>query len=251
MMDLISGIDELKHKQSLPYYKSGDKTLDELLLGGFQQDLVYLLYGDRKIIVDIMIGTMVLSFKDRDFSKRAAFVDMNNRFNPYKISVLAAAEGLPPRTVLENIIISRAFTYEQMVELLENKIALLENIKILGISGITTLWPDYGQTTFEGLLKAISGIKKTIVKSNPLLLLTAPLNKHSEFRPQGGKYLAHFGSVLILITKKKRFIEYSLIQHPSMPEKTVRKMIPLQPKRNLKKPIKNLTLDQFLNPESK
>ena len=250
-MVLVSGFDELRHKQSLPYYKSGDKILDDLLSGGFRQDLIYLLYGDRKIIVDIMISTMVLSFKDRNFSKRVAFVDMNNRFNPYKISVLAAAEGLSPKTVLENILISRAFTYEQMVELLENKIALLENIKILGISGITTLWPNYDQSTFEGLLKAISGIKQTILKTNPLILLTAPLNKHSVFRPQGGKYLAHFGSVLILITKKKRFIEYSLIQHPSMPEKTVRKMISLQPKRNLKKPIKNLTLDQFLNPESK
>ncbi len=77
-----------------------------------------------------------------------------------------------------------------MVEILENKITLLENIKIL-----------------------------VIFKTNPLTLLTAPLNKHSEFRPQGGKYLAHFGNVLILITRKKRFIEYSLIQHPSMPEK--------------------------------
>jgi len=250
-MVLVSGFDELRHKLSLPCLKSGDEILDELLSGGFRKDLVYLLYGDRKIIVDIMISTMVLSFKDRNFSKRVAFVDMNNRFNPYKISVLAAAEGLSPKTVLENILISRAFTYEQMVELLENKIALLENIKILGISGITTLWPNYDQSTFEGLLKAISGIKQTILKTNPLILLTAPLNKHSVFRPQGGKYLAHFGSVLILITKKKRFIEYSLIQHPSMPEKTVRKMISLQPKRNLKKPIKNLTLDRFLSPKSK
>ena len=137
-----------------------------------------------------------------------------------------------------------------MVELLENKIAPLENIKILGISGITTLWPDYEQSTFEGLLKAISGIKKTILRTNPLVLITAPLHKQSVFKPTGGKYLAHFGSVLISITREKRYIEYSLIQHPSMPEKVVRKMIPLQPKRNLKKPIRNLTLDQFLKNKS-
>ncbi len=29
-MDLTSGFDELKLKQSLPYYKSGDKIFDEL-----------------------------------------------------------------------------------------------------------------------------------------------------------------------------------------------------------------------------
>ncbi len=152
-MVLVSGFDELRHKLSLPCFKSGDEILDELLSGGFRQGLIYLLYGDRKIIVDIMISTMVLSFKDRNFNKRIAFVDMNNRFNPYKISVLAAAEGLSPKTVLENILISRAFTYEQMVELLENKIALLENIKILGISGITTLWPNYEQTIIKGNIR--------------------------------------------------------------------------------------------------
>ncbi len=249
-MDLISGIDELKHKQSLPYYKSGDKILDELLLGGFRQDLVYLLYGDGKIIVDIMINTMVLSFQGNNFSKRAVLVDMNNRFNPYKISILAAAVGLSPKTVLENIIISRAFTFEQMVEVLENRVFDLELVKILGVSGITTLWPNYDQNTFEGLLKSISGIKKTILKNNPLILLTAPLHKNSEFRPQGGRYLAHFGSVLVMINNKKRYIEYSLIQHPSMPEKTVKKMKPPPLKRNLKIPLKNLTLDQFLKNKS-
>ena len=180
---LHSGLEVLDKKKLLPLYKSGDKILDKLLSGGFRQDLVYLLYGDRKIIVDIMINTIVLSFKSDNFSKRAVLVDMNNRFDPYKVSKFAAAEGLSPRTVLENIIISRAFTFEQMVEVLENKLSHLVHFKILGVSGITTLWSNYEQSTFEGLLKAISGIKKTILKSNPLILLAAPLNKHSEFKP--------------------------------------------------------------------
>ncbi len=133
-----------------------------------------------------------------------------------------------------------------MIEVLENKISELENVKILIVSGITTLWPNYELLTFEGLLQAISGIKKTLLKHNPLIIMTAPLNKHSKFKPQGGRYLAHFGSVLILIKEKDRFIEYSLIQHPSLPEKTLKKVKPLPPKRNLKIPLRNLTLDRFL-----
>jgi len=249
-MDLISGIEELKHKQSLPYYESGDIILDELLSGGFQQDLIYLVYGDRKIIVDILLKTIVNTFKDKDFSKKVVYIDGNNRFNPYMISKLAAARRLSPRSVLESFLISRAFTFEQMVEVLENRINELDQVKMLIVSGITTLWPNYKQSTFEGLLKAIAGIKKSLLKNNPVLILTAPLNKYSEFRPKGGKYLAHFGSVLIMINNKKRFIEYSLIQHPSLPEKTVRKAKPLKLKRNLKKPLKNLTLDQFLKSKS-
>jgi len=56
--------------------------------------------------------------------------------------------------------------------------------------------------------------------------------------------------VLIMINDKDRFIEYTLIQHPSMPEKTIKKVKPLPLKRTLKKPIRNLTLDQFLKNKS-
>ena len=53
---LHSGLEVRDKKKLLPLYKSGDKILDKLLSGGFRQDLVYLLYGDRNIIVDIMIN---------------------------------------------------------------------------------------------------------------------------------------------------------------------------------------------------
>ena len=69
---------EFDNKKSLPIYETGDNFLDKLLLGGFRKDLVYLLYGDRKIIVDIMnsshsslewISKLVMSvFPPRSFS---------------------------------------------------------------------------------------------------------------------------------------------------------------------------------------
>ncbi len=96
------------------------------------------------------------------------------------------------------------------------------------------------------MLQAISGIKKPIFKSNPLIILTGSLNKYSEFKPKGGKYLTHLGSVLVLIINKERYIEYRLIQHPSMPEKCLIKRKPLKPKRGLTRPMKNTRLDQWI-----
>ena len=244
-MPLSSSFEEFNKKKLLPIYSSGDKTLDELLSGGFRNDLVYLLYGDRKIITNILLKTAVCSFLAKDFSKKVAYVDGNNRFNPYNISKLSASKRLSPRMVLENILISRAFTWEQMVELLENRISQLENIKMIIIAGITTLWPNYEQQTFEGMLQAISGIKNLIFKSNPLIILTGSINKYSEVKPKGGKYLAHFGSVLVLIESKERYIEYRLIQHPSMPEKLLKKIKPKNLKRGMRKPLRNSTLDQW------
>ena len=244
-MPLNSSFEEFNKKKALPIYSSGDKTLDELLSGGFRNDLVYLLYGDRKIITNILLKTAVYSFLDKDFNRKVAYVDVNNRFNPYNISKLAASKRLSPRMVLVNILISRAFTWEQMVELLENRISQLENIKMIIIADITTLWPNYEQQTFEGMLQAISGIKKLIFKSKPLIILTGSINKYSEFKPKGGKYLAHFGSVLVLINNKEGYIEYQLIQHPSMPEKLLKKIKPKNLKRGMRKPLRNSTLDQW------
>ena len=241
-----SGLSELEKKKSLPIYSSGDLILDEILSGGFHHDLIYLLYGDKRLIATILQKTAVLSFRGKDFSKKVAYVDCINRFNPYNISKLAVSEGLPPVKVLENILISRSFTWEQMVEVLENKISTLKDIKILMISGITSFWPNYEQLAFEQLLQAISGIKQTLFNSAPLTILTAPLNKHSKFKPQGGKYLEHFGNVLVIINSKERKVEYRLIQHPFLPENVISKQIPKQPKRGLKRPLKNSTLDQWV-----
>ena len=60
-MDLNSGYDEFTNKTLLPTYSSGDKTLDLLLKGGFHQDLLYLVYGNLKIITDILLRLSVKS----------------------------------------------------------------------------------------------------------------------------------------------------------------------------------------------
>jgi hypothetical protein len=254
-----SGFEEHEKKERLPITSSGDSTLDQLLNGGFRKDLLYLLIGDRKITSNVLLETAVQFFKGQAiapssggessrygiFKRKVAIVDGNNRFNPYAFSKLAVSLDLSPTKVLESVLISRAFTYEQMVELLENKIAELEQVGAVFISGITSLWPNYDQRTFEDLLRAIGGIKKVLEKLDPLIVITAPKNEYSDFKPVGGNAIYHFGQVLVLIEDKKRYAEYKLIQHPSLPENRLIKWKPLKPKRGLKKPAKNATLDSW------
>ena len=254
-----SGFEEHEKKEKLPVTSSGDSTLDLLLNGGFRKDLLYLLCGDRKITSKILLETAVNFFKSQAvapssaegsnrfgiFEQKVAIVDGNNRFNPYTVSKLAVSLGLSPTKVLESVIIARAFTYEQMVELLENKISELEQVGAVFISGITNLWPNYDQKTFEDLLRAIGGIKKVLEKLDPLIVITAPKNEYSDFKPVGGNVLYHFGQILVLIEDKKRYAEYKLVQHPSLPERKLIKWKPLKPKRGLKKPAKNATLDSW------
>ncbi len=240
-----SGLDEHESKKDIPLVSSGDATLDELLEGGFQKDTIYLLVGDRKPTSKVLITTSVSAFVDRNFNKFVAFIDGNNRFNPYTISKLAISRKMSPTKVLERILISRAFTYDQMIEILENRITDLKNVEVLLISGITSMWPNYEQHTFEELSRAFNGIKKVVEKSKPLIIITAPRNTYSEFKPVGGNSLYHFGHALVLMEQTDREVSYRLLQHPSMPEKQIKKQIPRKPKRGMRPPVKNRTLDSW------
>lgn len=247
-----SGLRVYKTNSRQKVISSGDSTLDTLLNGGFQQNLIHLLYGDEKSTTKILLMTSVIVQKARSNGGlgdgiRVAFVDGNNQFNPYDISKFAVSKRLSPRKVLENILIARAFTWDQMVELLENRLAKLEDIKVVLISGITKLFQSYEKKTFEDLLRAISGIKRMLSRTNPLIVITADIHKYSQFRPAGGKILSHFGNVLVMIQDDERYVEYTLVQHPSLPEKRDLKWKSRRPKRNLAKAASRCTtLDYWL-----
>jgi hypothetical protein len=248
LLSYDDGFNVLKRSNRLSLISSGDQTLDELLSGGFHQELVYLLYGDKKLTTNVLLTTAVIAQKAIDNGGlgegiKVAFIDGNNRLNPYNISKFAVSQNLSPITVLENILISRAFTWDQMVEILENKLSLLEDVKVVLISGITTLFEGYEKQTFEDLLRTIDGIKQILCKTRPLIIITAPLHENSLFRPKGGKILSHFGNVLVMINDDDRYVEYTLVQHPYLPEKKLRKWKPRAPKKKV--PLKNTTIDYW------
>ncbi|MFW9820974.1 MAG: hypothetical protein ACFFE5_15320, partial [Candidatus Thorarchaeota archaeon] len=79
-----------KRNTSISLISSGDSTLDELLSGGFHRNLVYLLYGDKKLTTNILLTTAVIAQKASTNGGigegiRVAFIDGNNRFNPYNL----------------------------------------------------------------------------------------------------------------------------------------------------------------------
>ena len=246
MTEFGSGFKVYRNNTYSQLISSGDSTLDKLLSGGFHRDLVYLLYGDKKLTTNILLTTSVIvqkAFNNGGLGEgiRIAFIDGNNRFNPYNVSKFAVSQNLSPQKVLKNILISRAFTWDQMVEILENRLSILEDVKVVLISGITTLFEGYEKQTFEDLLRIIDGIKQILWKTKPLIVITAPLHENSLFRPKGGKILSHFGSVLVMINDDERYDEYTLVQHPYLPENRLLKWKPRTPKKKI--PLKNATID--------
>jgi hypothetical protein len=250
-MRFENGLKEYQKKQSYPKIPTGDETLDKLIGGGFDGEIIYLLTGDKKLTTNILWKTsvnsqIVLNDEKEEQNTFIAYVDGFNRFNPYTISKYSLTRRLNPRTVLEHILISRAFTWEQMVEILENKVSDLEQkIDVLIIAGLTQFW-NYEEKFYQELWDAIRGIKKMVQKANPYIIITSSLNKYSEYKPEGGKSLQHFGQAHILIQKKETYAEYSILQHPYLKESTLKHYYPQKPKVNKREQVKNKKLDEWL-----
>ena len=122
---------------------------------------------------------------------------------------------------------------------------MVPQIKMFLISGMTSLWPNQEQETFEELKNAINGIKQIMEKLKPLIIINAPAHEFSLIKPKGGTNLTHFGHVLIKIQSQERYRDYFLVQHPSLPEKTVCYYYPLKPKRKVSQPMKFKPIDTF------
>ena len=260
--------DEIKRH---PPLKSGDSTLDSLLGGGFLTGPNYFLYGPKNYLSRILMQTVVNSFLPKIDGGRAAhhvaFIDGINRFNPYLISKLAVSKQLSPQYVLKRILVARAFTWNQMVEVLEEKLIDLQDecINLVVVSGMTTLFesisqevphnipygkkPQLNSSAFHDLKSMISGLNRIIHKTKPIIILTGPLHSKSHFKPAGGHLISHFGGVVAGLHEKERFIDYTLDQHPFYPFRQIRYWKPLLTKlKGKKRPgsFQNQTIDAFL-----
>jgi hypothetical protein len=132
----------------------GIPKLDEAF-PGFQS-------GEFAVLVGQPLSTMLsfllsvrcqLPFKRGGLNSRVVCIDGGNTFDPYAVSAVAQEYGLEPRSVLEKIFISRAFTAYQLTALIFEKLeeALKRyRSKLVVISDITGLFLDRDMPKMEG-----------------------------------------------------------------------------------------------------
>jgi len=257
--------------------------LDTLLRGGFIPGPVYFLYGPKKTLSSILMKTAVNSLKKNDEdppSHIIAYIDGENRFDPYLISKLAVINRINPSFVLKHIIVSRIFTWDQMVEVLYEKLSTINENKVnlVLVDGITSMFEKTSQLNdsigenrhnkpinqnslnskaFHDLKMMFLGLNKIIERFNPIIILTGPLHSKSKYRPAGGHILSHFSGIIVGIHENLRYIDYSLDQHPFLPNQKERfwssPLSRQSPQKRIKlsKTLHNLTLDKFLTKCSK
>ncbi len=105
-------------------------------------------------------------------------VDGENQFRSYLVARYARAQGLDPRTALDRVRLSRAFTAYQLTELITNQLApqadaACGGIVCLGLLG-TLYDEDLTPAEAQRLLQAITAQLKTLALRLPILITVRP-----------------------------------------------------------------------------
>jgi hypothetical protein len=132
----------------------GIPKVDEVF-PGFQR-------GEFAVLVGLPLCTVLsfllsvrcqLPFSKGGLNSRVVFVDGGNTFDPYVVSAMAQELGLEPRSALEKIFISRAFTAYQLTALVFERLEeVLKRLraKLVVVSDITGLFLDRDVPRIEG-----------------------------------------------------------------------------------------------------
>jgi hypothetical protein len=139
-------------KQALPF---GIKNIDQVFQGAKPGNFTVLY--DHPICKNLIFRLCVrcqLPEEKGGLDSSAIYVDGGNSFNPYDISTIAREYGADPKSTLERVFISRAFTAYQLsaivLETLEDALKRYRS-KLVLISKITSLFLDRDVPAKEAL----------------------------------------------------------------------------------------------------
>ncbi len=255
-------------EQQFPRIPFGS-PLDDLLEGGISRGLIHGVIMPKAIMAPAY-HQLLLNYAitvPREEWRPIMLIEGINRFNPYLLSKMAVKHRIHPTSLLDLIQVARAFQYNQMIELVEEKlgewIEQNESPGMIVIAGLNVDFeemitkdylkfdirknPNKGELNlrpFDKLTRALGSFSKAI-KSRPYIVLYLAPHSHSLRKAAGGTFLHHYCNIITQVEPMERKWEYSLHQHPFLPERS----FPIwtrPPVTNLRELSKTKILDNFL-----
>lgn len=214
---------------------TGITLLDDLLGGGFEGGLSYLIFGSPHCtsLLQQSIGTALLHY---DLHRGVAVIDANNAIRPDTILSHIRASFLPepPAAHLHRLHVARAFTTDQLLSLLDQAPNTLFkiDIPILFVNGLThlvqeeekeetkTLTAPNGLTDSRIFRRAqlAAYLKQLAFTHQVAVVASADAPKRSSESPlRIGQAARHRFHVLIHHARQDTIETFTLEKHPSRP----------------------------------
>lgn len=201
----------------------GIPKIDEAFLG-FQRGDFAVLFGHPicRTLLFLLGVRCQLPLRKRGLNSRVVYIDGGNSFDPYGVSSIAREHGLEPKSVLERILVSRAFTAYQLAALVFEKLErTLKKCrgKLVIISDVTGLFLDRDVPEKEGVdifMKMIQYLSELTSRRRAIIVAS---NFH---RPYSSRSLfldaVLFGraNVVVRLNGSQSVLKFVLEHHPSI-----------------------------------
>jgi len=227
----------MERRKEIGRITTGSKELDELIGGGVETNGITEAYGkfaSGKTQLGFQLCVNVQLPKERGgLEGGVLFIDTEGTFRPERITEIAQAAKLDPKTVLDNIIVVRATTTEQQILTIEraDKLISEKNIKLIVVDSITSLFRSefLGRGALgerqQKLNLHIHKLQSLSDKYNLAVYITNQVMDNPGIlfgdptTPIGGNVIAHAATTRLYLRKskeEKRIVR--LVDSPSQPE---------------------------------
>ena len=221
-MDFETGTEAMRKRELVECITTGSKELDNLLGGrGVETQAiteVHAKFGSGKSQLGFQLCVTTQMPKDKGgLEGSVIFIDSEGTFRPERIKQMAAAKGMDPEKVLENIYTARAYNSDHQMLLAEKAEDIIKekNVKLIVVDSVTGHFRgDYiGRGTLANrqqlLNKHLHHLLRMAEKYNIAVYITNQVMANPGIMfgdpttPIGGHVLAHISTYRIYLRRSK------------------------------------------------
>ena len=236
-MRFMTGTEVLEKRKTMKKISTSSSVLDGLLGGGIETQAITEFFGEfgsgKTQICHQLAVNVQIPDEDSGLGKAVIYVDTENTFRPERIIQMAEGAGLDPESMLENIIVARAYNSDHQMLIIDQAESLIKekNVGVIVVDSLTSHFrADYaGRGMLAGrqqkLNRHMHDLQKLSDIYNLAVVVTNQVMARPEFffgdptTPIGGHIVGHSSTFRIYLRKSKGGKRVArLIDSPSLPE---------------------------------
>ncbi len=223
-------------RKNIERISTGSKCFDELLGGGFEVNAITEIYGEfgsgKTQICHTSAVMVQQKITDGGLEGGVIYVDTENTFRPERIVSISKARNIDHVSVLENIVVAKAFNsaHQELIIHEIGKIIENNNIKLLVLdSAISHYRAEYlGRAMLSERQQKINRLMHILIRISETYKIAVILTNQIQsvpdtlfgdpFRPTGGNIIAHSSTYRIYLKKAGKNRIARIVDSPYHPE---------------------------------
>lgn len=234
-MAFETGTEVLKKRAIVVKISTGSKNFDALLDGGFETGSITECFGEFGCGKTQIAHILAVNMLKEDPEAVAVFIDTENTFRPERITQLAEGAGISPESILDRIMVARAYNSDHQMLLAEKVESLItdqrKKVRLVIVDSLTSHFRAefIGRGTLAERQQKLNRHMHVLAKIAAINNLCVYVTNQVMAKPDqffgdptvsiGGHIVAHASTYRIYLRKGKKGSRVAkLIDAPALPD---------------------------------